>query len=115
MLSDIGVPLGVAKPKATLSHFPANTLKLRHGLLERLVPSNTLPARVFRAFWVCAPQRIELPLRLVDYFSSGAPLDTERLSGRMFRVGLLPRRAQLGLLRSEICRAHKIRGFYFRS
>ena len=41
-----------------------------------------------RLLGLCAATE-ELPLRIVDDFSSGPPFDTERLSGGMFRVRLL--------------------------
>src|SRR5580692_6622556 len=67
------------------SGFPANAVELRCGLLECFVPRNPVPAGVVRAFWVRAPQWIELALRIVDDFSGSPPFDAERLAGWMFR------------------------------
>ena len=51
MLSEIGVPLGVVKPKATASAPASAQMRLSFDavLLECLVPRNTLPAGAFFA------------------------------------------------------------------
>ena len=97
MSSDIGVPLGVVRPKATASgpELRTNPIQFESCPIERFIPCDALPAWILVAFGARSLQWVELTLLVVDDLRCSKSFHAERFAGWVFRVWFLANETSL--------------------